>query len=62
MDDTPKTEGNTTRKKGKMYWKFATLKGWQANKDSSPTADPETDETTKKEAGHSSDGPDQSGR
>ena len=45
-----------------MYWKFATLEGWQANKDSSPTADPETDETTKKEAGHSSDGPDQSGR
>ena len=58
MEDTPKTQGKTVRKKGKMYWKFATIEGWQARKDSSPTADPETEETAKKEAGHSSDEPD----
>ena len=58
MEDPPKTQGNTVRKKGKMYWKFATIEGWQARKDSSPTADPETEETAKKEAGHSSDEPD----
>ena len=56
MDDTPKTKGNTVRKKGKMYWKFATLEGWQAKKDSNSTTDPKTDETAKKEADQSSDG------
>ena len=47
MDDTPKAEGNSTRKKGKMYWKFATLEGWQAKKESSGAADPKTDEAAK---------------
>ena len=56
MDDTPKAEGNTARKKGKMYWKFATLEGWQAKKESSGAADPKTDEAAKKETGRSSDG------
>ena len=62
MDDTPKAEGNTARKKGKMYWKFATLEGWQAKKESSGSADSETDEKAKKEAGHSFDGSDLSDR
>ena len=61
MDDTPKAEGNTTRKKGKMYWKFATLEGWQAKKESSGAADPKTDEAAKKEADQASDGSDLSG-
>jgi len=61
MDDTQKNEGNTARKKGKMYWKFATLEGWQAKKDSSRAADPEADETAKKEADHSSEKSDPSG-
>jgi len=56
MNDTPKAGGNTARKKGKMYWKFATLEGWQAKKESSGTADPKTDEAAKKETGRSSDG------
>jgi len=56
MDDTPKAEGNTARKKGKMYWKFATLEGWQAKKESSGAADPKTDDAAKKETGRSSDG------
>ena len=56
MNHTAKAEGNTTRKKGKMYWKFATLEGWQAKKDSSGGADPETDEKVKKEVDHSSNG------
>ena len=56
MNDTPKAGGNTARKKGKMYWKFATLEGWQAKKESRGTADPETDEAAKKETGRSSDG------
>ena len=56
MDDTPKAEGNTARIKGKMYWKFATLEGWQAKKESSGAADPKTDDAAKKEAGRSSDG------
>ena len=47
MDDTPKAEGNSTRKKGKMYWKFATLEGWQAKKESSGAAGPKTDEAAK---------------
>ena len=67
MDDTPKAEGNTTRKKGKMYWKFATLEGWQAKKKSSGAADPKTDEAAKdqaakKETDHSFDGSDLSDR
>ena len=62
MDDTLKAEGNTTRKKGKMYWKFATLEGWQAKKESSGAADPKTDEAAKKETGRSSDGSDLSDR
>ena len=62
MNDTPKAEGNTTRKKGKMYWKFATLEGWQAKKESSGAADSEIDEKAKKEADHSFDGSDLSGR
>ena len=49
-----------------MYWKFATLEGWQAKKEPSPnsglTEDVNTDETAKKEADHSSDRPDQSAR
>ena len=61
MDDTPKAEGNTARKKGKMYWKFATLEGWQAKKESSGAADPKTDEAAKKETDHASDGSDLSG-
>ena len=61
MNDTPKAGGNTARKKGKMYWKFATLEGWQAKKDSSRAADPEADETAKKEADHSSEKSDPSG-
>ena len=56
MDDTPKAEGNTARKKGKMYWKFATLEGWQAKKESSGAADLKTDEAAKKETDRSSDG------
>ena len=62
MDDTPKAEGNTARKKGKMYWKFATLEGWQAKTESSGAADSETDEKAKKETDHSFDGSDLSGR
>ena len=67
MDDTPKAEGNSTRKKGKMYWKFATLEGWQAKKESSGAAGPKTDEAAKdqaakKETGRSSDGLGLSGR
>ena len=61
MNDTPKAEGNTTRKKGKMYWKFATLEGWQAKKESSGAAGPKTDEAAKKETDHASDGSDLSG-
>ena len=56
MGDTSKTRGNTTQKKGKMYWKFATLEGWQAKKESSGAADPKTDDAAKKETGRSSDG------
>jgi len=55
MDDTPKAKGNTARKKGKMYWKFASLEGWQAKTESSGDTDPETDEAAKKEADHASD-------
>lgn len=62
MNDNPKAEGNTTRKKGKMYWKFATLEGWQAKKESSGAADPKTDEAAKKETDHSFDGSDLSDR
>ena len=67
MNDTPKAGGNTARKKGKMYWKFATLEGWQAKKESSGAAGPKTDEAAKdqaakKEAGHSFDGSDLSDR
>ena len=67
MDDTLKAKGNTARKKGKMYWKFATLEGWQAKKESSGAAGPKTDEAAKdqaakKEAGHSFDGSDLSDR
>ena len=66
MGDISKTRGNTARKKGKMYWKFATLEGWQAKKEPSPnsglTEDVNTDETAKKEVDHSSDEPDQSAR
>lgn len=56
MDDTPKAEGNSTRKKGKMYWKFATLEGWQAKKESSGAADLKPDKAAKKETGRPSDG------
>ena len=38
-----------------MYWKFATLEGWQAKTESSGDTDPETDEAAKKEADHASD-------
>ena len=62
MDDTPKAEGNATRKKGKMYWKFATLEGWQAKKESNRAADPKKDDAAKKESGRSSDGSSLSGR
>ena len=66
MGDISKTRGNTAQKKGKMYWKFATLEGWQAKKEPSPnsglTEDANTDETAKKEADHSSEGSDQSAR
>tara|TARA_B100000676_G_scaffold269136_1_gene284851 strand:+ start:510 stop:698 length:189 start_codon:yes stop_codon:yes gene_type:complete len=55
MDDTPKAKGNTARKKGKMYWKFATLEGWQAKKESSGAADPKADDAAKKETDRSSD-------
>ena len=62
MSDTPKAGGNTARKKGKMYWKFATLEGWQAKKESSGDTDPKTDEAAKKEADHASDESGLSGR
>ena len=45
-----------------MYWKFATLEGWQAKTESSGAADPETDKVAKKEADHASDGSDLSSR
>ena len=64
MGDTSKTRGNTTQKKGKMYWKFATLEGWRAKKDHSPAVclseDPETDENAADKALSAPDGPDQS--
>ena len=66
MGDTSDIGGNSARRRGKMYWKFATLRGWQANQDQNPTPDlresPKKDRRTISEKENPPDEPGRSDR
>jgi len=39
MSNTDKAASVPSRKRGKMYWKFATLEGWRAKDGQDPNTD-----------------------
>ena len=63
MSDTSKAAKTPSPKRGKMYWKFATLEGWRAKEDQNPIADQpghsENDEDREKRAGSTTTVPDE---
>ena len=64
MSDTSKAVKTPSPKRGKMYWKFATLEGWRAKDDQNAIADQpdhsENDEDREKRAGSTTATPDES--
>jgi len=63
MSDTSKPVKTPPPKRGKMYWKFATLEGWRAKDDQNPIADQpgnsENGEDREKRAGSTTATPDE---
>jgi hypothetical protein len=64
MSDASKAVKTPSPKRGKMYWKFATLEGWRAKDDQNPIANEpdhsENDEDRGKRAGSTTATPDES--
>ncbi len=64
MSDASKPIKTPPPKRGKMYWKFATLEGWRAKDDQNPIADQpgnsENGEDREKRAGSTTTVPDES--
>ncbi len=64
MSDASKPIKTPPPKRGKMYWKFATLEGWRAKDDQNPIADQpgnsENGEDREKRVGSTTTVPDES--